>query len=97
MKNIKKEIVAKFRKEYLKVFPAESLSKENHYGALIPISNGLKPKTRTASLPTFWEFAEWFIRENNHKKNEHWIPPSKYCGLCQMNYDYFIKFENYGK
>ena len=93
--NEKKEIVAKYRHEYLKHFPAESLNKVNHFGALIP--NEDKKCSRASILPTFWEFVQWLLHNDNHLKNEHWIPVGNFCGMCEITYDYIIKFEHFGK
>ena len=97
MKNFGKAIVKQFRKEYLQHFPKDSLSKENNYGSLYPLQidkDGCG--ARSANMPTFWEFAQWLIVDRNHLRNEHWIPVGNFCGICQNNYDYIIKIDNFG-
>ena len=96
MKNFGNEIVRKYRKEYLQIFSKNSLSKENNYGSLYPLKIVRGCGGRTANMPTFWEFAQWLTNDNNHLKNEHWIPVGNFCGICHNNYDYIIKIENFG-
>ena len=88
------EIVRIYRPEYLEKFGANSLSKINNYGAIIPVTEG---KVRTPNLPTFWEFIQWFLRNHKSHANEHWYPMSDYCSVCSMNYNYILKFEHYAE
>ena len=92
MKDIKSEIRMKYRKKYLEKFGAESLSKENNYGALVTVDT--KSGLRSPSDPTFWEFVQWFVTNNHHLSNEHWIPVMNFCSVCQTGYDYIVKFED---
>ena len=86
------EIVKKFRSEYLEKFGNKSLNKANHFGAILPV------KYRDSIyLPTFWEFIQWLLKSKKSRENEHWAPMTDYCFICSINYDYFIKFENYAQ
>ena len=31
------------------------------------------------------------------KMDNHWKPASYFCSLCEMNYDYIVKFENHNE
>ena len=90
-----KEIVRLYRPEYLERFGAGSLSQANNYGAIVPVEKG--KLVRTANLPTFWEFIQWFLRNHKSHANEHWCPMIDYCSVCSMNYNYILKFEHYAE
>ena len=97
MKKYGKEIVTKYRAEYLEKFGANSLSKINNYGAIIPVTQGKEGKVRTPNMPTFWEFIQWVLRKHKSHANEHWCPMIDYCSVCSMNYNYILKFEHYAE
>ena len=94
LSKLKKEITTKFRANYLQKFGANNLSKENKFGAIIP--NEVHKCVRTAALPTFWEFIQWFLRDKNYLRNEHWAPVYDFCQICHTEYDYIFKFEEFG-
>ena len=97
MKKYGREIVTKYRAEYLEKFGADSISKINNYGAIIPVTQGKEGKVRTPNMPTFWEFIQWFLRNHKSHANEHWCPMIDYCSVCSMNYNYILKFEHYAE
>jgi len=44
--------------------------------------------------PTFSEFVLWLIEEDLEKWDEHWMPVSLRCRVCQLPFRYVIKYEN---
>ncbi|TRY77323.1 hypothetical protein TCAL_13640 [Tigriopus californicus] len=42
--------------------------------------------------PTFWEFIQAVLRDG--LMDPHWHPISSWCGLCHLQFDFVIKFEN---
>lgn len=42
--------------------------------------------------PTFWEFIQAVLRDG--LLDPHWHPISDWCGLCHLQFDFVIKFEN---
>ena len=61
-------------------------SKNNNYGAPIDYKH--------PDAPHFWEFIKFIIDDEISRMDMHWRPASYICSLCDMKYDYIIKFEN---
>jgi len=49
------------------------------------------------SEPTFSEFVNWLLDEDLEKWDEHWMPVSLRCRVCQLPFRYVIKYENLAK
>ena len=88
-----KDIVRLYRQKYLDRFGFDSLSKDNNYGAILPVTHG----ERTSKLPTFWEFIQWFLRENESHAYDHWTPIFDFCSMCAFEYNYILKFEHFAE
>ena len=81
-----------YRNEYIAKYGQESLSKQNGYGAIVPVdSKGI----RTPDMPTWWEFVQWILREKKSRADGHWADYSDYCSICNFDFQYIIKNENY--
>ena len=90
-KLVGKSITQKYRAGALRVFGEDFFSKENNYGALLPVVGKLK---RVPELPTFWEFVQDVLDTNPEAMNEHWAPIHVFCSICMIKYEVIIKFEN---
>lgn len=46
------------------------------------------------SEPTFPEFVKFLLDTQIYDYDEHWAPISVRCRMCQLNYDYILKYES---
>lgn len=56
----------------------------------------LDPTKSKACYPTFPQYVDYIVRRyvTGAHMDEHWHPYSTFCSLCQVNYDYILRFEN---
>ncbi|XP_033231715.1 carbohydrate sulfotransferase 11-like [Belonocnema kinseyi] len=50
---------------------------------------------RLKLVPTFEEFVTYLIQESPSKYDPHWNQYYNHCSLCEINYDFILKLENY--
>jgi len=89
-KKYSRKIVAAYRKRAINKFGKSFFSKENNYGAPLPV----KRTWRNEKLPSWWEFVQYIIHHNAWGFDEHWRPMSLYCGICSFPYNRILHFEN---
>lgn len=55
----------------------------------------VNPKKSKHCYPTFSQYIDYIINEydTGEHMDEHWHPYSTFCSLCQVNYDYILRFE----
>ena len=46
--------------------------------------------------PSFEEFIEYLLVTEISSYDEHWKPISLLCNVCYFQYDFYLKFENFG-
>jgi len=86
-----KKIVSKYREKAIQKFSSSYFSKSNNSGSPIPPS---EPFTRTADLPSWWEFVQYVKDTPPGNHDEHWKPVSLYCTPCAYSFNYILHFEN---
>nr|XP_053635326.1 carbohydrate sulfotransferase 11-like [Cherax quadricarinatus] len=45
--------------------------------------------------PTFEEYVDYLLNTDVDSYDEHWKPISRLCHVCEFNFDYIIKYENF--
>ena len=84
-------IVQLFRAKAKKALGDDFLSKENNYGAPLPVI----PKSRRKDyLPTFWEFVQFLLHTGVYTDDTHWHPITQSCPVCSIDFDFILKMEN---
>jgi len=89
-KQYSKNIVARYRSEALRKFGSGFFSKENNFGAPLPVARSW----RSADMPSWWEFVQYLLNTSPSSYDEHWKPASMYCGVCSFPYNRILHFEN---
>lgn len=46
------------------------------------------------NFPIFWEFVQYLKTLSWWEMDEHWVPISVYCSVCQFQYKSILHFEN---
>lgn len=46
-------------------------------------------------MPTFQEFINYLIHESSANYDHHWNQYYKHCSLCEINYNFILKLDNY--
>lgn len=45
--------------------------------------------------PTFQEYVDYLVNTDVENYDEHWKPISLQCNMCEFDFDYIIKYENF--
>ncbi len=47
-------------------------------------------------MPSFWEFVQ-YVKSSGLRMDEHWVPMTRWCSPCSIDYDRVIRFESIGE
>lgn len=53
------------------------------------------PLYRLKVIPSFREFVEWLLRQPPERDDVHWAQYHTHCAVCDVNYNFILKLDNY--
>ncbi|XP_032663147.1 carbohydrate sulfotransferase 11-like [Odontomachus brunneus] len=53
------------------------------------------PDKRLKVIPSFREFLEWLLRQPPEHDDVHWDRYYTHCAICDVNYNFILKLDNY--
>ena len=83
-----RDIVNEFRPRAVEKFGASHFAPDNNFGA--PLA---EKGRRDANYPIFWEFVQYLRRLDHRRFDEHWLPISVFCSVCEIDYRFIFRFE----
>ena len=86
-----KRVTEEYREAAIERFGKDFFSGKRNYGTLIPIREG----RRWITSPSFWEFIQWVkVSGNPSEFDLRWRPISASCSVCDVDYDFILKYES---
>lgn len=50
---------------------------------------------RLKVVPSFHEFASWLLGQPSERDDVHWVQYHTHCAVCDVNYNFILKLDNY--